>query len=242
MSEETFVALLTPHLKPLRIFLQKQLRASSPVDDIVQETLLRAFTRRDQLRVPAKFKGWLRSIAMNQLRMFLRSGHSTVSLADLPRFEPTDETPSPLALCEGTERKEWLRAGIANLAERECMAIRLIDFGGKSIAEAAEALAISIAATKSVHFRARRHLAHALRHIRTLSLVAKPRVLDRPEELTARHTKRSQSSKGLGTVRLKKVKQKRPCLFDRHQVPSLSELAALRNVPVAADGDRLQAA
>jgi len=191
LSEETFIALLTPNLKPLRIFLQRQLRASSPVDDIVQETVLRAFTRRDQLRVLSKFKGWLWSIAMNQLRMFLRSGHHTVSLDDLPGFEPTDKAPSPLAACEGTERTEWLRAGMANLAERECIAIQLIDFSGKSMAEAAKALAISISATKSVHFRARRNLARVLRDTKkTLSVIRNSRVPQTPGKRSARRTNR----------------------------------------------------
>ena len=131
MLEETFIALLTPNLNPLRIFLQRRLRASSPVDDIVQETLVRAFTRRDQLRVPSKFKTWLWSIAMNQLRMFLRRGHNSVLLAGLVRFEPSDKAPSPLAVYEETERKEWLSAGMAKLADRECLAIRLIDFSGR---------------------------------------------------------------------------------------------------------------
>jgi len=247
MSEETFIALLSPNLKPLRTFVQRQLRASSPVDDIVQETLLRAFTRRDQLRVPSKFKAWLWSIAMNELRMFLRSGSRTVSFTDLPRFEPSDGALSPLAACERTERKEWIAAGLATLSERESTAIRLIDFRGKSIAETAAALAISIAATKSVHFRARRHLACALRHIRTLSLVTKPRVSERTKEMTARHTKRSHFIERPGAVRLNKAKQIYPYplgLADDcgHSLPSLPDLAAPGNAPAAVHGDRLQAA
>ena len=247
MSEETFLALLSPNLKPLRIFVQRQVRDSSPVDDIVQETLLRAFTRRDQLRAASKFKGWLWSIAMNQIRMYLRSGNNTISLADLPRFEPSDRALSPLAACETTEQKEWIAAGLATLAERESVAIRLIDLRGRSIAETAEVLAISSAATKSVHFRARRHLAHALRHIRTLSLVANHGMPRRPEDPTAGHTKRSPFIKRPGAAQLNKVKPIHPYELDlacdcEPSLPFLPPSAAVKHAPSAARADRLQAA
>ena len=248
MSEETFIALLTPNLNPLRIFLQRQLRASSPVDDIVQETLLRAFTRRDQLRVPSKFKGWLWSIAMNQLRMFLRSGRGNVSLADLPRFEPSDKAPSPLAVCEGTERKEWLRAGMARLAERECKAIRLIDLSGKSMAEAAEALGISVSATKSVHFRARRHLARVLRDTTTLSARRKSRVMQTPERRTTRHTNRGPYRPGAGSsIQVWEPRQPGAIQFDlagdcRNTLQSILHPETSQTASATADSNRLQAA
>jgi RNA polymerase sigma factor (sigma-70 family) len=248
MSEETFIALLTPNLKPLRIFLLRQLRVSSPVDDIVQETLLRAFTCRDQLRVRSKFKGWLWSIAMNQLRVSLRSGRNMVSLADLPRFEPPAEAPSPLAVCEGAQRKEWLRAGMAKLAERECMAIQLIDFRGNSIAEAAEALGISVSNTKTVHFRARRHLALVLGDTKTLPVIRKSRVSQTPEEHTARHTNRGPLSREAGSsIQVPQQKQPSANPFDlvgdcRNTLQSVLDPETTQSTPAPADSDRLRAA
>jgi RNA polymerase sigma-70 factor (ECF subfamily) len=248
LSEETFIALLTPNLKALRIFLQRRLRASSPVDDIVQETLLRALTRRDQLRAPSKFKAWLWSIAMNELRMFLRRGHNDVSLADLPRFEPSDKAPSPLAVCEGTERKEWLRAGMAKLVERECIAIQLIDFSGKSMAEAAKALGISVSATKSVHFRARRHLARVLRDTKALSVIPKSRASQMLEKRTARHTNRGPYSTRAGSpIHAREPKQLGANQFDlagdcRNTLESVLHPETPQSVTATADTDRLRAA
>lgn len=248
MSEETFITLLTPNLKPLRAFLQRRLRASSTVDDIVQETLLRAFTRRDQLRVLSKFKSWLWSIGMNQVRMFLRRGHHTVSLADLPRFEPSDNAPSPFAVCEEAERKEWLRAGMANLAERECMAIQLIDFRGNSMAEAAEALAISVSATKSVHFRARRHLARVLHDTKTLSVTGTPRGSQTPEKRTARHSNRGPHSTRSGSsIQVRKRKQPSANQCDlaansRDPVQSVLHPETSPSAPATANSNRLRAA
>ncbi len=74
----------------------------------------------------------------------------------------SDRAPSPLARFERLEKLEWLHAGLSKLSERDRTAIRLRDLDGLSIAETADALAISKAAAKSTHFRARKRLAYAL--------------------------------------------------------------------------------
>jgi RNA polymerase sigma-70 factor (ECF subfamily) len=163
MSGETFETLLAPNLQSVRRLVKSRLRAWDQADDIVQQTLLHAFASKDQLRAESKFKSWLWSIALNEVRMFLRATRPSVSLNQLPNFEFTDQTPSPLAQCEQTEREERLRAGMARLTKRDRTAIRLVDLNGLSIAEAARALATSEAAFKSTLFRARQRLGHALR-------------------------------------------------------------------------------
>ena len=59
MSGNTFEALLGPNLRSVQTLVQRRLRTSDHAEDIVQEILLRAFQRRDQLRVHAKFRTWL---------------------------------------------------------------------------------------------------------------------------------------------------------------------------------------
>jgi len=162
MSQETFVGLLGPNLKGLRNFVQRHLWGSGHEDDILQQTLLHAFVHRDQLRAHSKFKSWLWSIAINEIRGFLRGSRSTVSLSEYTDFELTDRAPSPLANYEQIERREWLQAGLGRLSERDRTAIRLLNFNGWSIAETAAALSVSSAAVKSIHFRALRRLGRAL--------------------------------------------------------------------------------
>jgi RNA polymerase sigma-70 factor, ECF subfamily len=163
MSGETFTDLLAPNLPSVRKFVQTRLRTSDHADDVLQQTLLRAFVCRDQLRVQAKFKSWLWSIALNEIRAFLRGLRPIVSLDEFPNFEVADRGPSPDVKCEQTERAERLNASMATLTERDRTAIRLVDLHGFSMSEAADALAVSRAAVKSTHFRARQRLAHALR-------------------------------------------------------------------------------
>ena len=163
MSDDTFMGLLAPNLQPLRKLLHARLKNPGQADDVLQQALLHAFTRRDQLRLRSKFRSWLLTIAFNEMRMFFRSERGTISLDEFPNIDPSDRAPSPLTRIEQIEREEWLHAGLARLSSRDRTAIRLLDLHGLSIAETSEALAISNAAVKSTHFRARKRLASALR-------------------------------------------------------------------------------
>jgi RNA polymerase sigma-70 factor (ECF subfamily) len=165
MTGETFEALLVPNLPSVRRFVQMRMRTSDHADDVIQQTLLRAFTHRDQLRTSSKFKSWIYSIAMNEVHMFFRTGRSTLSLHEFPQIDSRDSAPSPQARAEAMERVEWLRAGMDRLSDRDRETIRLRDLEEMSIAETAEAFELSKSAAKSTHFRARRRLESALRRM-----------------------------------------------------------------------------
>jgi RNA polymerase sigma factor (sigma-70 family) len=133
--------------------------------------LLQAFVHRDQLRANSKFRSWLCSIAMNEVRMFFRSGRPSTSLHEFPQIDSPDSGPSPLARLEQMERMARLQAGMESLSDRDRETIRLRDLEGMSLTETAEAFELSESAAKSSHFRARRRLACALR-----SMERRPRV------------------------------------------------------------------
>lgn len=179
MSDDTFMSLLAPNLHPLRKFLRARIGMRDQVDDILQEALLHAFARRGQLRLRSKFKSWLWTIAFNEMRMFFRVRRVTISLDEFPHIDPSDRAPLPLTRFEQIERQEWLHAGLAKLSERDRTAIRLRDLDGLSIAETAEALAVSKEAVKSTHFRARKRLAYALRGAGRPEFAEGNRALDR---------------------------------------------------------------
>ena len=108
MTGEVFKALLAPNLPSLRRFVQTRLRISDHADDVVQQTLLRAFSHRHQLRADCKFKSWLCSIAMNEVRLFFRTGRPTISLDEFPQIDSRDSAPSPLARSPtAIPRRHW---------------------------------------------------------------------------------------------------------------------------------------
>ena len=173
MSGDTFEALLTPTLPSVRRFVQTHLRASDHADDVLQQTLLQAFAHRHQLRASSKFKSWICSIAMNEVRLFFRSDRPTVSLEQFPHIDSRDREPSPLSRIEERERLEWLQSGLASLSNRDRETIRLRDLEGVSLTETAEAFELSESAAKSTHFRARQRLAGALRSMTRRSRVSR---------------------------------------------------------------------
>lgn len=165
MSKEAFGDLLTPHLEAIRRFVRRRMRTEDYADDVVQRTLLLAFAHCHQLRDPAKFKSWLCSIAINEIRMILRSAKPSVSLSLCAELEAADRGDSPYIRFQERERRNHLQSAMARLHDRDQATIRW-ELDGLSVAQIAAATATSIAAAKSARFRARRRLASALRNQR----------------------------------------------------------------------------
>ncbi|MEI9972984.1 MAG: sigma-70 family RNA polymerase sigma factor [Ignavibacteriota bacterium] len=178
MTGDTFEALLAPNLQSVRRFVQTRLKAADHTDDVIQQTLLNAFAHRHQLRASSKFKSWLCSIAMNEVRMFFRTDRNGLSLDEFPNIDSRDSAPSPLARLEQMERVEWLQAGMARLSERDRATIRLRDIDGLSLTETAEVFRSSEAAAKSLIFG----LAGAWRML-SVTRAAAGRLIGPPREL-----------------------------------------------------------
>lgn len=162
MSRETFETLLAPNLRSVRTLVHTRLGRTGHADDVLQDILTRAFARRNQLRVQARFKTWLWSIALNEIRQYFRCDRGVVSLDEYPHLEIRDTAMSPFARVERIETRDWLRGCMAELSERDQAAIRLRDIEERSLPEAAAALDCSLSATKTVHFRARKRLAQII--------------------------------------------------------------------------------
>jgi RNA polymerase sigma-70 factor (ECF subfamily) len=162
MSEETFSALLAPNLDAMRGFVRRRLRTLDYADDIVQQTLLRAFKHRHQLRVHSKFKSWLWSIAANEVRLFQRSSRPVLSLDECQGLQFAAHDRSPSAEYERVERERTVHTALARLGERDRLTIQLCDLNELGLREVAAVLALSIAGAKTARFRARQRLARAL--------------------------------------------------------------------------------
>jgi RNA polymerase sigma-70 factor (ECF subfamily) len=163
MSGETFEALLQSNLRFVRTLVRRHIPASAVVEDVVQDILLRAFSNRHQLRDEAKFRTWLWSIVLNEIRQHFRRERRVLSIDDFPGFDISDPATSPLARLEQRETRDWVHSCVAKLSDRDRKAIRLRDLEERTMQEAAAALDSSVGAAKTMHFRARQRLAHILR-------------------------------------------------------------------------------
>jgi RNA polymerase sigma-70 factor (ECF subfamily) len=163
MSGETFADLLAPNLMAIRKLILSKTRMPDYADDILQQTLLQAFAHRHQLRSHSKFKSWLSTIAMNEIRQLIRTTRNCLPLDLLPALESPDMSTCPHKTYEKRERARQLYDGLAQLNDRDRHAIHLVDFAQVKMADAANSLSVSLPAFKSTHLRARHRLRRAVR-------------------------------------------------------------------------------
>lgn len=160
---DLFGDLITPHLAPLLRMLKATVGGYAEVDDIVQQTTLKAFTHLEQFRFEASFRTWLIRIGLNEARQWQRKWASSRFLAldvsTLPELKVADEGHSPLVEYQRTETIVRLRAAVASLPERYRLIIHLRYFEDLSLSEVARRLGLTMPAVKTRHLRARRKMA-----------------------------------------------------------------------------------
>ena len=134
-------------------------RREISVEDLVQETFLRAYDRLETFNPDYRFKTWLLAIANNLGVDTLRRRREIVE------FNPEAHAPvslSPEAEAVDADRSRSVREAIATLPETYGVPLILRYTEDLSYAEIAEVLSITVPAVKSRLFRARNMLAGRL--------------------------------------------------------------------------------
>ncbi|MDP9488347.1 MAG: sigma-70 family RNA polymerase sigma factor [Actinomycetota bacterium] len=134
-------------------------RREVSVEDLVQETFLRAYDRLETFNPDYRFKTWLLAIANNLGVDTLRRRR------ELVEFNPETHAPisrGPEAEAVAADRSRGVREAIATLPETYGVPLVLRYTEGLSYAEIAEVLSITVPAVKSRLFRARNMLAGRL--------------------------------------------------------------------------------
>src|SRR5215212_3955149 len=137
-------------------------RREISVEDLVQETFLRAYDRLETFNPDYRFKTWLLAIANNLGVDTLRRRREIVE------FNPEAHAPvshSPEVEAVDADRSRSLREAIATLPETYGVPLILRYSEGLSYAEIAEVLDITIPAVKSRLFRARNMMAERLAEV-----------------------------------------------------------------------------
>jgi RNA polymerase sigma-70 factor (ECF subfamily) len=180
------VAQLEVHRTALTGHCYRMLGSTVDADDAAQETMIRAWRALDQFDERGSLRTWLYRIATNvcldelaDRRRRVRpmeegpatsaSSIANCSLHQLPRAHwiepipdaralPADADPSRLAILRQSIRLAFV-AALQNLAPRQRAVLLLMEVLGWSAAEAAETLAMTVAAVNSALQRARATLA-----------------------------------------------------------------------------------
>ncbi len=122
-------------------------------EDVVQESLLRAWRSLDRFDERASFKTWLERIATNcALDLVRRRKWVADTGGEVP--EVVDPTPKADRLVESAQTREQLEAAMKLLSEQERQAFLMRHVEGASIPEIGEKLEVNQSAAKHSVFRA----------------------------------------------------------------------------------------
>src|SRR3954469_4219408 len=127
------------------------LRSRADAEDVTQSVFiraLRALERGEKVRTP---RNWLIKIAHNECRRLLSSRKATIELPEQLAAEPEEHG-----------RADDLKRALEALPDTQRQALVLRELEGRSYAEIAAALSLSVAAIETLIFRARRSLREQL--------------------------------------------------------------------------------
>jgi len=161
----SFDTLVAPHEGRLYRVLLRMVGSDADAQDVLQESLFKAFEKIASFRAESAFGTWLHRIGVNQALMWLRKkGSDPMRVADdALRFDWTDAHAGPIedwsASVEGgalrAEARQILSRALSDLPEIDRAVVMLKDAEGLSHEEIAEATGLSVVAARSRLHRAR---------------------------------------------------------------------------------------
>jgi RNA polymerase sigma-70 factor (ECF subfamily) len=167
-----FEVLIERHRQRILAVARRFAYIREDAEDIVQQSLQKAFFHLHRFQGKSRFSTWLTRIAINEALMFLRKGRGLreVSIDDLCGNEETalgpkivDSRADPETSFLQGERRRVLSAAMNRLTPGLRKAIELRDLGELSMEEAARVMGLSVAAVKGRVFHGRKKLHQVLK-------------------------------------------------------------------------------
>ena len=172
-DHEAFYDLVRPHERSIYLAALSIVHNDADAEEVIQETILKAFKAIGRFREEAKFSTWIFQIAINESRMKLRKDrrHLYDSLDEpvkgeeqgdyIPRdFADWREIPSEAL--DNARLREALTKALASLSPKYRQVLVLRDIEHLNVAETAKVIGISEAAVKTRLLRARLQMRDAL--------------------------------------------------------------------------------
>jgi RNA polymerase sigma-70 factor (ECF subfamily) len=173
-SREAFEILVERHEQRLFFFAQRMTRNREDAEDVVQQSLQKAFTHLNRFEGRSSFSTWLTSIATNETLMLLRKSRGSRELPigdargnEERTFVPEipDSGPGPEDNYSQHERERILSAAMSQLTPGVRRAIELRELRELSTEETARVMGLSVQAVKGRIFHGRQRLRKALKRI-----------------------------------------------------------------------------
>ena len=165
-DQKAFELLVLKYERRIQRLIGRMVRDVDLVEDIAQETFIRAYRALPKFRGDAQFYTWLYRIAVNTAKKFLMDlkRNPTVSENSFKSGEGDETsylenelttTETPEAILASKEIADMVNAALAALPEELRQAITLREIEGLSYEDIAQAMACPIGTVRSRIFRAR---------------------------------------------------------------------------------------
>jgi RNA polymerase sigma-70 factor, ECF subfamily len=156
-----FSELMQRHRSWVRSLMVTFVRDAEQADDLTQEAFCRVFQHRDGYDAQGQFVAWLKRIAVNLAKDYLRRQKqaSFVPLEEWEELPATDRRCDPLAALASGVLRDDLRAAIEALPDDQRLPVVMHYFGDMSIQDIAWAMKCPVGTVKS-------RLFYALRRVR----------------------------------------------------------------------------
>jgi RNA polymerase sigma-70 factor (ECF subfamily) len=149
---------LVEHLPAMRAFAISLTRNGAIADDMVQDTLVKAWTNIEKFQVGTNMRAWLFTILRNTYYSSRRKAKREVSDVDGIFTESLAEKPAH----DGHLQMNDFRVALAKLKDEQREALLLIGALGFSYEEAAATCGVAVGTIKSRTNRARKQLAELM--------------------------------------------------------------------------------
>ena len=149
-DRSSFDALSRTYAPPLRGFLTRRVGPNA-AEDVLQDTLLAAWTGLPQYRKQARFKSWLYAIASRKCADWYRQRGRT---AEVPLDAATEVADGWTESAAHSERKQILRDAMARLPDTQRETLELYYDAELTLAEVAQALERNLNTVKYQFYRA----------------------------------------------------------------------------------------
>lgn len=158
-DSSAFRQIINRHYAPVYRVVWRLTHGHADSEDIAQEAFLKLWNNPGQLREAGALKGWLMRVASNLAMDRFRS-------RPLQEIEAAMEVADGRAGVEERHMQVWARSridrAVAQLPERQRLALTLVHFEHMSNAAAAEVMELTVDALESLVARARRALKNEL--------------------------------------------------------------------------------
>jgi RNA polymerase sigma-70 factor (ECF subfamily) len=163
-DRDAFRVLVERHSRSLYHLVYRMTGSSADTEEIVQETLLRAFKGLEKFELRSNFRTWIYRIATNRTLDFLKSkkmsDRQAYRIAEDPDPDDSREiqlaatAPGPDRMVISEQMKSRMAQALSLLTPAERVAFTMRHMEGRSIGEISKTLNLKTSAAKNSVFRA----------------------------------------------------------------------------------------